>query len=81
LEISYCVDRITSILCLRHVYNTITCICFTLQVDFDKTKHLSDKAIRKRRLERERLEQLEKEREERVRREREEQDRKVAEEK
>ncbi|XP_060563916.1 A-kinase anchor protein 17A-like [Ruditapes philippinarum] len=57
------------------------CAVANIKVDFDKTKHLSDKAIRKRRLERERLEQLEKEREERVRREREEQDRKVAEEK
>ena len=45
------------------------------QVDFDKTKHLSDKAIRKRHTEHERLEQLEREREERVRKEREEEER------
>ena len=54
-----------------------TCI---LQVDFDKTKHLTDKAIRKRRLEREHLEELEREREEKVRREREEEERRIAEE-
>ena len=50
------------------------------QVDFDKTKHLTDKSIRKRRLEREHLELLEKEREEKVRREREEQERRIQEE-
>lgn len=50
------------------------------QVDFDKTKHLSDKYIRKRRIEREKLEQLEREKEERVRREREEEERKKQEE-
>lgn len=33
------------------------------QVDFDKSKHLSDKAIRKRRLEREKLMELEQEKE------------------
>jgi len=49
-------------------------------VDFDKTKHLTDKNIKKRRMDRERLEQLEREREERVRREREELERKLAEE-
>lgn len=31
-----------------------------LQVDFDKSKHLSDKNIRKRRIERERLKEAEK---------------------
>jgi len=52
-----------------------------IRVDFDKTKHLSEKAIRRRVLERERMIQLEKEREDRVRREREEEDRKREEEK
>ena len=52
-----------------------------MQIDFDKTKHLSDKSIRKRRIEREKLIQLEREREERVRREREEEERKREEEK
>lgn len=56
------------------------CAVANIRVDFDKTKHLSDKAIRRRRLERERLEELEKEREDRVRREREEQERKLEEE-
>ena len=51
------------------------------QVDFDRTKHLSDKSIRKRRLEREKLIQLEREREERVKREREEEERRREEEK
>ncbi len=46
-------------------------ICCSHQVDFDRTKHLSDKSIRHRRMEREKLIALEKEREERVRRERE----------
>ena len=44
---------------------------FAAQVDFDKTKHLADKAIRKREEERQKLIQLEQEREERVRKERE----------
>ena len=44
------------------------------QADFDKSKHLSDKAIKRRRLEREKLKALEKEREDRVRREREEEE-------
>lgn len=56
------------------------CAVANIRIDFDKTKHLSDKNIRRRRLERERLEQLEKEREERVKRERDEQERKLAEE-
>lgn len=47
-----------------------------IRVDFDKTKHLSDKMIRKRRLERERLEALEALRLEQVRKEREEEERK-----
>jgi arginine/serine-rich splicing factor 17 len=50
------------------------------QVDFDKTKHLSDKNIKKRRLEREQLMELEREREERVRKEREELERRQEEE-
>ncbi|KAL4230589.1 anchor protein 17A [Mactra antiquata] len=56
------------------------CAVANIRVDFDKSKHLTDKSIRKRRLERERLEQLELEREERVKRERSEQERKLAEE-
>ena len=40
-------------------------------MDFDKTKHLADKAIRKREEERQKLIQLEQEREDRVRKERE----------
>ncbi|XP_062595118.1 A-kinase anchor protein 17A-like, partial [Saccostrea cucullata] len=52
-----------------------------IKVDFDKTKHLSDKSIKKRRIEREKLEQLEREREEKVRKEREEEERRVQEEK
>ena len=50
-------------------------------MEFDKTKHLSDKSIKKRRMEREKLEQLEREREEKVRREREEEEKRVEEEK
>ncbi|XP_052280525.1 A-kinase anchor protein 17A-like [Dreissena polymorpha] len=56
------------------------CAVAAIRVDFDKTKHLTDKSIRRRRLDRERLEELEHEREERVRKEREEQERKLAEE-
>lgn len=52
-----------------------------LQVDFDKTKHLSDRSIKKRRMEREKLEQLEREREEKVRKEREEEEKRIEEEK
>ncbi|XP_022326249.2 uncharacterized protein LOC111126129 isoform X2 [Crassostrea virginica] len=52
-----------------------------MRVEFDKTKHLSDKSIKKRRMEREKLEQLEREREEKVRREREEEEKRVEEEK
>jgi len=52
-----------------------------MKVDFDCTKHLSDKAIRKRRQEREKLIQLEREREERVKREREEEERRREDEK
>lgn len=51
-----------------------------MKVDFDRTKHLSDKAIRKRRLERQKLEELEREKEEKVRKEREEEERKQYEE-
>ncbi|KAK3099233.1 hypothetical protein FSP39_001309 [Pinctada imbricata] len=51
-----------------------------VKVDFDKSKHLSDRSIKKRRLEREKLEQLEREREEKVRKEREEEERKIMEE-
>ncbi|XP_013389923.1 A-kinase anchor protein 17A-like [Lingula anatina] len=50
------------------------------KIDFDRTKHLTDKNIRKRRIERDKLEQLEREREEKVRKEREEEERKKEEE-
>jgi len=52
-----------------------------MQVDFDKTKHLSEKSIHKRTIEREKLIELEREREERVKREREEEERKREDEK
>ena len=52
-----------------------------LQVDFDKTCHLSDHAIKKRASERAKLKALEKEREERVRKEREEEERRKEEDK
>lgn len=52
-----------------------------IKVDFDKTKHLSDRSIKKRRMEREKLEQLEREREEKVRKEREEEEKRIEEEK
>ncbi|XP_076336331.1 uncharacterized protein LOC143239290 isoform X2 [Tachypleus tridentatus] len=51
-----------------------------IKVEFDKTKHLSDRQIRKRRLEREKLITLEKEREERVRKERKEEEKRIEEE-
>ncbi|XP_046380469.1 A-kinase anchor protein 17A-like [Haliotis rufescens] len=51
-----------------------------IKVDFDKTKHLSDKAIRKRRLEREKLEELEKIRLMKSKQEKEENERKEEEE-
>ena len=35
---------------------------FRLQVDFDRTKHLADKSIRRRRMEREKLGELERQR-------------------
>nr|KAG5698869.1 hypothetical protein BaRGS_019721 [Batillaria attramentaria] len=47
-----------------------------IKVDFDKTKHLSDKMIRKRRMEREKLEALERVRQQDVQRERDEEERK-----
>ncbi|XP_077983790.1 A-kinase anchor protein 17A-like [Glandiceps talaboti] len=47
----------------------------TIKVDFDKTKHLSDKNIKKRTIEREKLMELEKQKEERIRKEREEEER------
>jgi arginine/serine-rich splicing factor 17 len=47
----------------------------SFQIDFDKTKHLTDKAIRKRRIEREKLVALEQQREAKVRKEREEEER------
>lgn len=50
-------------------------------MDFDRTKHLSDKSIKKRRIEREKLEQLEREREEKVRKEREEEEQRIEDEK
>ncbi|XP_022249982.1 A-kinase anchor protein 17A-like [Limulus polyphemus] len=51
-----------------------------IKVEFDKTKHLSDRQIRKRRLEREKLITLEKEREERVQKERKEEEKRKEEE-
>ncbi|CAG2247741.1 SFRS17 [Mytilus edulis] len=51
-----------------------------VKVDFDKSKHLSDKCIKKRRIERWKLQLLEKEREEKVKKEREETERKQEEE-
>ena len=62
-------------------YRSVMCIVrVSPQVDFDKTKHLSNRSIKKRRLEREKLEELEREREEKVRKEREEEERKMEEE-
>ncbi|XP_023209617.1 A-kinase anchor protein 17A-like [Centruroides sculpturatus] len=54
--------------------------CANIKIDFDKTKHLSDKNIKKRRSEREKLLALEKEREERVKKEREEEEKRRKEE-
>ncbi|XP_070554022.1 A-kinase anchor protein 17A-like [Ptychodera flava] len=51
-----------------------------IKVDFDKTKHLCEKNIKKRAVERQKLMALEKEREERIRKEREEEERKKEEE-
>ena len=51
-----------------------------MQVDFDKSKHLSDKSIKRRRIEREKLQALEQEKEDRVRKEREAEERKRQEE-
>ncbi|PIK45844.1 putative A-kinase anchor protein 17A [Apostichopus japonicus] len=51
-----------------------------IKVDFDRTKHLSNKSIRKRERERQRLIQLEKERAEQKMKEKEEEDRKREEE-
>jgi arginine/serine-rich splicing factor 17 len=51
-----------------------------LKVDFDKTKHLSEPAIRRRRAEREKLIAQEREKEERERKEQELQERKKEEE-
>lgn len=47
-----------------------------IKVDFDKSRHLCDKMIRKRRIEREKLEALERVRQEEVQRERQEEERK-----
>ncbi|XP_064637629.1 A-kinase anchor protein 17A-like isoform X2 [Lineus longissimus] len=51
-----------------------------VKTDFDKSKHLTDKAIRKRRIEREKLMALEQQREAKVRKEREEEERRREEE-
>lgn len=51
-----------------------------IKVDFDKTKHLSEKSIRKRKLEREKLEVAERERIEREKKEKEEEERRKKEE-
>ena len=57
-----------------------TDISLFLQVDFDRTKHLSDKNIRRRRIERQRLMQIEHEKEQQVIREMKEEERKKEEE-
>lgn len=44
---------------------------YPLKVSFDSTKHLSDASIKKRQLERQKLQELEKQREEQKRREKE----------
>ena len=59
------------------MYNT--CLK-NIQATFDTTKHLTDKNIKRRRLERERMQLLEEQREARVRHEREEEQRKIDEE-
>jgi arginine/serine-rich splicing factor 17 len=55
-------------------------LLFFLKVDFDKSKHLSEPSIRRRRIEREKLMAQEREREERERREQELQEQKKEEE-
>lgn len=52
----------------------------SLQVSFDSTKHLSDASIKKRQLERQKLQELEQQREEQKRREKEAEERQRAEE-
>lgn len=55
--------------------------CFLLlKVSFDSTKHLSDASIKKRQLERQKLQELEQQREEQKRREKEAEERQRAEE-
>ena len=61
-------------LAILNISSTLLISVAVLQADFDKTKHLSDKSIKKRRIERDKLKALEKEREDRVRREREEEE-------
>lgn len=51
-----------------------------LKVSFDSTKHLSDASIKKRQLERQKLQELEQQREEQKRREKEAEERQRAEE-
>lgn len=62
------------ILIISDLRNTL--LTYYMQVDFDKSKHLSDKMIRKRRQEREKLELLENMRLEEARREKEEEEKK-----
>lgn len=54
--------------------------CFLPKVSFDSTKHLSDASIKKRQLERQKLQELEQQREEQKRREKEAEERQRAEE-
>lgn len=54
--------------------------CFLVKVSFDSTKHLSDASIKKRQLERQKLQELEQQREEQKRREKEAEQRQRAEE-
>lgn len=59
---------------------TFTERCFLVKVSFDSTKHLSDASIKKRQLERQKLQELEQQREEQKRREKEAEQRQRAEE-
>lgn len=56
------------------------CAVFPPKVSFDSTKHLSDASIKKRQLERQKLQELEQQREEQKRREKEAEERQRAEE-
>lgn len=58
----------------------LNAVFYSFQVTFDTSKHLSDAAIKKRNLERLKLQELEKQREEQKRREKEEEERRKEEE-